>query len=119
MGACAQDEFTLVHKQPTFPEVDLEGQQMRVDLVPHQVLQGRQELDRLFQGILYLQTVHRTLVWNGPALRFRVAMVSKKSIHCTWTAFIQRFSVQWPLKALYNSALFQHYPDSLRDTSTL
>lgn len=38
----------------TFAEVDLEGQEMRLDSVRHQVLQRNQELHRFFQGILDL-----------------------------------------------------------------
>ena len=38
----------------TFPEVDLEGQEVSLDLVPHQVLQRDQELHRLLQRTVRL-----------------------------------------------------------------
>lgn len=39
----------------TFPEVDLEGQQVSFDLLAHQVLERDQELDCLVQRVLWLQ----------------------------------------------------------------
>lgn len=47
-------KYQTVGVRLTFPEVDLEGQEMSFDLVAHQVLQGDQELHRLLQRVLRL-----------------------------------------------------------------
>lgn len=38
----------------TFPKIDLKSQQVGLDLVAHQILQGDEELDCLLQRILRL-----------------------------------------------------------------